>query len=250
MTNLQNPPINPHVNAVEIDRVVDNILLQLNLNVSWMTHGYARAYRHIKRKDGALLYFPEVYTGKHDEKHKYYRPTFDNDKKGMCFFVVEKGVHQNHEQNQSTYIKHRVGLVVQANMELIDPVLLETDDFTQNLIIDVRDTLTYQTLGQGYRLKIIEECTEWNEIYREFTLDETQNWLMAPYTAFRINFDVSFQNDCPEPIGAGRCSALNQNISLNEKLQCILPSLDFSDPNVFNALNAQQKSDLSAQLCS
>lgn len=245
--SLQNPSIPTPINAIEIDSVVMDIQTKLDVNLSWLTHNYARAFRHIERKDSKIMYFPEVYTGIVNDVPSYYRVTPDSTRKGMCFFVVGKEENKDFNKDEYNYLSYNLGIVFWVNLGLIDQALLNTDLFTQNLIRDVRDVLTRKMLGTNYRLEIENVCREFNEVYREFSLDEMKNFLMAPFQAFRFNCNVSFQEDC---IGSSVnvCNVLNQNISQNEVLTCLLPSLDFSNIDVFNSLSQQQKDDLIIQL--
>ena len=247
MINLQNPlPPNP-VNAIEIDSIVRDLQMKLDTNLTWLSHNYARAYRHLKRQDGRTIYFPEVYMGIKNDEPQYYRPTPDNDKKGMCFFVVGKEEYPEFEKQQHNYIEHTVGVVFWVNLKLIDETLLNTEVFTQNLIRDVREVLTRKLLGVWYEVDIEEVVREFSQVYSEFSLKEQEQYLVAPYQAFRFNLKVKFQEDCP--VALNRNQAILNNISKEEILSLLLPTLDFTDTDTFDALSSQQKTDLTALLC-
>ena len=130
---------------------------------------------------------------------------------------------------------------------MIDKSLLDTELFTQNLIRDVREVLTRKMLGTWYELYINEVVREFGEVYSEFSLEESEQYLVAPYQAFRFNCSVKYQEECP--IALNRGSAIVNNISEAEILTLLLPTLDFTDTNVFNSLSVQQKADLTLLLC-
>ncbi|MDB0602165.1 hypothetical protein PL373_13605 [Tenacibaculum maritimum] len=242
MVTLQNPNIPVETQPIEIDAVVQDIQTKLDTNLSWLSHAYARSYRHVERKDGKYLYFPEVYIGKKGaKKYDYHRVTPDNDKKGMCFFVIGKE-DNDFTQNDFNYLSYDLGIVFWVNLQKINDTLLETEKFTQHLIRDVREVLTRKMNGVWYQLKIDTVVREFQEIYREFSLEETENYLMAPYSGFRFNCKIMLQEDCP--INLDRNNAIVNNISQNEVLQLLLPTLDFSNDTIFNALSDQQKTDL------
>lgn len=247
MINLQDPLINTPLFLVEVDKYVFDIQTKLEINLSWLTHAYARAYRHIKIKDGKKIYFPEVYTGIKKGNPTYYRPTPDNDKKAMMFFVVGKEEVIDFQKNQKNFLKHDLSLVFWCNLALINNAILETEIFTQNLIQEVRNVLTNKFNGVEYRFDVLEVVREFQEVYKEFSLDESENYMLAPYQAFRINGTLTYQEDCLS-VPTSSCDILNQNISQNEILTCFLPNLDFLNVNVFNSLTAQQKIDLNIML--
>ena len=238
MINLQNPNVPTPLQAVEIDAIVMDLQYKFETNLIWLTHGYARAYRHFQFDNGKFNYYPEIYNGVQSGKPVYYQPKPDNDKKGICYFVVGKEKPSNFEPNQFNYLGHEVGIVFWVNLDLINKASLDTELITQQLISEVRSVLTRKLIGTFYRLKVIEICMEFTEIFKEYNLKETENYLKAPYQAFRFNCFVEFQEDCSFPVN--RCEVIKQNISTQETL-CLLPNLDFNDDVVFNTLTEAQK---------
>jgi hypothetical protein len=246
LTNLQNPVLPNPTDLVEIDWAIQDLQMKLDSNLPWLSHNYARAYRHLHIQDNIRLYFPEIYIGGPD--HKYYRPTPDNDKSGMCFFVVGKETPLNYEDHQYNYLQWPVGIVFSVNLELIDDAKVQTELFTQNLIRDVRRILTTKIVGSGYRIVINEVVREFSQVYSEWSLQEKEDYAKSPQQIFRFNLTLTLREDCPLA-SYDKCSILTQNISHNEILSCLLPTLDFTDTAVFDSLTPQQKADLQAQLC-
>ena len=78
MTNLQNPALPNPTNLVEIDWIVQDLQMILDTNLIWLTNSYARAYRHIDKKNDVTLYLPEIYTGKKEGKYTYHPVTHKN----------------------------------------------------------------------------------------------------------------------------------------------------------------------------
>lgn len=241
MNKLQYPEIPDPVNPIEIDRAIYDTQLMLEANLDWLTNSYARAYRFRDIKEGKL-YYPEIWKG-----DGYQIVTPDNDNKASCFFVVSKMEAKDFETNQYNHLKYKVGIVFQANLELIDKDLLATEDFTQHLIRDVRDVITRQNTLRDIIIKINEEVREFKEVYKGFTLDEREGYNRLPLTIFRINCEFVIREDCGN-VTYTRSQALQQNISEQEVLQFLLPTLDFSDPYVFISLSTQQKNDIGVQL--
>ncbi len=247
MTNSQEPVVNTAVALVEIDAAIGDLQMTLDTNLPWLTHNYARAYRHFKKGEKDM-YVPEVYCGIQNGQYKYYRPTPDNDKSAMCFFVVGKEEpYKKFERHQHNYLKHRVGIVFSANLNIINNGLLTTEIFTQHLIRDVRAVLTRKMLGKFYKVDIISVPQEFRDVFAEFDLSEHDNYIKAPQAIFRFNIDVIYQESCPD-VAYSACAILTQNISESEILTCLLPTLDFSEIDTFNALTVQQKVDIENQL--
>jgi hypothetical protein len=247
MTNLQEPVVNSALELVEIDAAIFDIQTKLDTNLPWLSNSYGRSYRHKRDESGISYYFPEVYIGKQNGQYAYYRPTPDNDKKAMCFFVVGRETPYRYEDNKYNYLRWPVGIVFSVNLNLINDPLLTTELFTQQLIKDVRGVLTRGLLVSFYRIRINDIVREMNEVYAEFSLPNETSSVMAPQAIFRVNIDVILQESCPD-VAYNACTILQNNISQSEILTCLLPTLNFADPNVFNALSAQQKLDIEAQL--
>ena len=242
--SLLDPNIPIATSLVGIDRVVNDMQMKLDTNLLWLTHGYARMRRGVKVEDKKVVFYPEIYKG----GEGYTRVTPDNKKKGMLYFVVGKEENPDFVSNQHNYLTYNIGMVFWVNLKLIDEALLATEDFTQNLIEEARHVCTRLMFGGGYKLNLTNTEREFREIYREFpTMKETEDYFRAPYSGFRINGTIQMPEDCLlNPIS--RCEIITQNISPEEGAQCVLPTLDFSDPNVFNELTPQQIIDIEAQI--
>ncbi len=243
MTSYQTPNIPAPLQAIEIDKAIYSILLKLDVNLPWLSHEYGRAYRFLDRND-KRLYFPEVYIG--GENMAYYRPTPDNDKSGMCFFVVGKEDNYDFDRNISNYLRWDVGIIFSVNLKLINPTLLLTENFTQNLIRDVREVLTRKLAGLSFGLEIKTVEREFKEIYREWSLLEQETHLKAPLSGFRFNCVITCREECDNVLNP--VSLIQTTLSKMEIVKAVLPNVDFTDPIFLNALTPQQRIDLLANL--
>lgn len=250
MSKSQNPDIPAPTQAIEIDRAIQDIMLALETNLDWLSHNYARAYRHKDIRGGKTadsrglrLYYPLLYISNGD----YMPLTADNDRKGQCFFIVFEEKIDDYEKDQYNFLSYDVGIVFNANSSLINKDLANNEDFTQILIAGVRDVLTRKISGKPFNVEIKNIKRLFKDIYKEFTLDEEKHNLKLPMTAFRINCKITMREECGLPL-YNPATAILQNISQTEILGILLPTLDFSDPVVFNSLSAKQKNDISVQL--
>lgn len=238
MINLQDPQIPPPIKAVEIDAAIYELQVALDANLNWLSHNYARAYRYIE-KNGSKLYFPEIYVG--GAKKAYYRVTPDNDKSGVCFFVVAREEVVDYMANNKNLLRYKVGVVFQVNLGLINSSLLENEKFTQNLVRDARRVLTNSSTKSS-SLRILNVEREFNKIYKEFRISEKEGYMRSPHDAFRINLELVMGEDCGV-VTFNPKQALINNLSDAEKV-VILQSLDFSNTLFSNALTTQQRADL------
>lgn len=248
MINLQGPSINGPLQSIEIDKAILDLQIKFDTKLSWLSHNYARAYRNKKTTNGKGMYYPEIYTGKHNNQYLYHRATPDNDETGKCFFIVGKEKYGNFNEREYQYVKHDLGIVFNANLSKINDVLHTTEDFTQHLIRDVREVLTRCLVGTFYKITIDDVVREFDEIYKEFTMNELEGYLQFPQTGFRFNCEIEYREDCiPNSLSIGE--ALQQNISKSEIANYLLPTLDFSEDDVFNSLTIEQVNELTLRLC-
>lgn len=239
MINLQNPQIPAPIQAIEIDKAIYELQILLDTKLNWLTHSYGRAYRFVEKVE-KRLYIPEIYVG--GDKFSYTKVSPDNDKKGTCFFIVGKEENYDYSQHQKNNLRYDVGIVFWVNLKLINEALLKNEVFTQNLIRDVRDVLTMQAGGLSFSFKLKTVEREFSQIYKEFNLKEEEDYLRSPYDGFRFNLELIVQEDC-DGVTYDPREALINSLSQAEKI-AILQSLNFADPQIFNALTTQQKTDL------
>jgi hypothetical protein len=247
--SVQNPTIPTPTQAKAIDSVIYDLQLHLDTELSWLTNGMGRAYRHLKvRADQTTVFLPEVYLGVAN-RYDYFAATPDNDKQGQNIFFVGDAILPNQQKGFYGWVEHEVGIIFSANLETIDSALLVTEDFTEHLIQDVREALIRDLVGKSYRLNIDSITREFDDVYAEFDVARDRGIAHAPMTHFRVNCTITFKEDCAG-VSLDRCAAILQNLSTDDLLNCILPTYDFSTTAVQNATTAQQQADMTAWLCS
>ena len=200
--SVQNPIIPIATNPVGIDAVVIDLQGLLNSNLSWLSDGLGRAYKMNKvRSNGAAQILPLVYLG--TSKYTYFSAQPDNDKQGQNFILVGDGLHVNQQQGFYSILEYDISIIFSVNLKLINAPLLLTEDFTQNLIAQVRDVLLRQTLGKPYNIGQITETRLFGDVYSEFDiLDDSPNTgkAMAEMAYFRFNFSTQIKETCPVPV--------------------------------------------------
>lgn len=244
MTQFQNPNIPMPTQALEIDKAIYQTQLRLDAELSWLTHDYGRAFRFMEYKE-KRLYFPEVYLG--GPNHDYYRVTPDNDHQGTVFFVAERGRVLDFQPNQYNHMAWNVGIVFWVNLQLIDPALIQVEDFTQRLINEARGVLTRKLSGLGFRFNLFDEVRSFDEVFKGFTLDPDNKYLRKPYSGFRFNGEIVLREHC-DGIVLNFNSAFKEAFRVKDVAPLILPDIDFTDPTCLALLTEQQKTDLLAFL--
>lgn len=201
MTNLQDKPIVVD-SPVEIEYACNEIRKQI-ASLTWVSHPYFIAQR-FKKEDATTkkrFVYPETYAPETPGSRNYHRLTPDNDYSGMCFFMVGKG-ENDFEPNQYNYLKHRVSIIFSVNLELIDKSRLDNGLFTQDLIRQVRRLLTNAHVYFDFNYKIVSETRDLDEIYREFSLGDLEQYNRAPLQCFRFELDVTIEENCgADPTG-------------------------------------------------
>lgn len=244
--SVQNPTLPTITQAKGIDAVILDLQTVLDTNLSWLSNGMGRAYKLSKvRANNQTVFLPEVYLG--GNRYRYFAATPDNDKKGQSLFITDSSTLPNQNLGFYGIREFPLSVIFTANLALIDNTLLQTEDFTEHLILDVNQVLIRELLGKYYKVTINEVLTDFEDVYTGFDIAEFRGIAHAPLTHFRYNLTVQFKEDCNSVV-LDRCEAIKQNVPMSERLSCIMPTFDFSDPTVQNSLTPQQIADLTAWL--
>lgn len=196
MVHLQNKPVAVN-NPIEIEQATNQIRLLL-AELPWVSHPYHTAQRFYKKdaSSGRGYYYPQTYVGSKDGiKFKYHTLTPDNDYSGMFFFMV--GPEENDfAANQTNFLTHNVGIIFSCNLKLINPEALKQGLFTQKLIRDVRRKLTDNMIMFDFQYNMKTVTRDLKEVYREFVLDDIEQYNKAPLQCFRFDLSITVQEDC------------------------------------------------------
>lgn len=232
MINSQIPQIPPPISAVEIDKIIYELGLRLSTSLAWLDMNFGRAYKFIEKEE-MRLYYPQVYLG----NGNYKTVTPDNDLKGSCFFVVRRETIPNYIKFVNNVLHYDIGIVFNVNLKLINEALFNNELFTQNLISEVRTSLT-KNYYPSFNLVINNVVYDHADIYQEFTVRQDLEYMRGKMQAFRFNCHVSIHEECAPTLDF--CEALTRNLSASEKI-CILQSIDFNNDVFLNSLTYEQK---------
>lgn len=191
MTELQNKQvtvIDPH----GIDKAVEDVR-QLLKTLSWVSHPYHIAQRFYTKVEDKLYTYPEIYICDPDDtKMPYHRLTPDNDYTGMFFFFVNTS-----NANEDGYMEYNVSIIFSVNLELIDKNRLLTEHlFTQDLINSVRKLIKQNEFNFESKIEYRRETRDLREVYREFVLDNLEQYNRAPIQCFRVDLLITTDEEC------------------------------------------------------
>jgi hypothetical protein len=195
MANLQNKPVIVGF-PIEIENAVNQIRMKL-ASLTWIDHPYFIAQRFF-RKDATtnrLFVYPETYAPETPGNRNYKRLTPDNDFSGMFFFMVGDGTN-DFQASQYNFLTHPVSIIFSVNLKLIDEVRLNGGLFTQHLIREARRVLTDEMINFDFDYTIINETRDLQRCFREFRMDELEQYNRAPMQCFRFDLSIRVREDC------------------------------------------------------
>lgn len=193
MVNLQNKPIVVGT-PIEVEKATNQIRLLLSA-LNWLSHPYHIAQRFYRKENERAFFYPETYASVGNSKYSYHRLTPDNDYKGMCFFLIGKE-NIDFNANQKNFLSYEVGIIFSVNLKLIDSVKLENGLFTQELIKDVRRILTDNMMNFEFQYNLKTVTRDLREVYKEFVLDEIEQYNRAPMQCFRFDLTLTVKEEC------------------------------------------------------
>lgn len=194
ITNLQDKPIIIGT-PVEIEHAVNEIRKVIK-DIPWLERAYLIAERFQQvAKGGKKYWFPATYATAKQGNRDYAAMIPDNDFKGRSFFMVGAGKieHETHNENRITY---PVGLIVSVNLDLIDSAKLDQGLFTRELMKDVRSLLTKTRMNHLFDYNLINETRDLREVFREFSMENIEDYNTAPMQCFRFDLLITINEDC------------------------------------------------------
>lgn len=191
ITQLQDRPIITGT-PTGIEAAVDTIRQNLD-TLSFIDKAYFIAHR-FKDTDTPYIY-PETYVGGSDKK--YHRLTPDAKYMGMLFFMVgDEMAEIKSFQNHYPYLNYDVGIIFSINLDKVNSTLLQTDLFTQSLIEQARRKIIENQIAYNFQISELKITRDLRRIYREFRLDDLQQYNRAPLQCFRIDLKIKIQEKC------------------------------------------------------
>lgn len=147
-----------------------------------------------------------------------------------------------------------VGVV--KNKHLSDNTAFRSASLVQDIAMALTDTLAIQ-LNASLKSRSVDILasslnTDSIAVMREEmpAVSERYEYTIVAVD-INVNIEISqdcYRNACGNTVTS--CSVINASLTNQEKNECILPSYDFSNDEVFNNLTVQQITDLTTRICS
>lgn len=221
--STQKPTIPTPTEARGIDLVVVDLQTHLSFDLAWLTYGMGRVFVKKKvRTNGSTEFLPFVYTGIGNNEPQFVPAVPDNDNEGQSFMLVGNATYPNFKRGHYGFLQYPLSIIFAANLDTNDSALLATEDFTEHLMENVRQSLTRNLLGKAYTLVIDESTRIFDEVYAEFDINTEAGKTgkpLLPMTYFRFNCTVQVKEYCPT-LSLDRCSAIAQNVTEDELIDC------------------------------
>lgn len=159
------------------------------ITLPWLQLAYGQAFKAIKEIDGSRYTAPQVYA----QQREWVDLEPDNTVSAFSFFEVIEPKSNIVEDSQ--FWTQPISIVVYCNLEVID----STKDwiFTEELIEEVTDLLTFSNLSfiDSTTISVERRIENAFSEYSYWTFD--QRFIKRNFDAFKINFIVQYNNQCP-----------------------------------------------------
>lgn len=187
--------INPTVPLLEspagIDAAIQDIQIALRAGIDWLGDmAFGRAFKQEQKvitsgeASRRLVYYPEVYQVTNEPL--IVMPN-DNVKAQSFFYVRDPGQPIDYTPGQYNIYNYPVSLVVWGNLNLITPA--SKGRYTEVLKLQV-----LELLRANYSVEITAVFESFENVYSNYTITEDyREYMKLPYTAFRIDFNLSFK---------------------------------------------------------
>lgn len=239
--SVTNPIIPTATQAKGIDATVIDLQAHLTFELDWLTNGMGRAYKvKSTRSNGTTQFLPMVYLG--TDGYDYFSAVPDNNKEGSSIILVGDGTPIGERRGKYGILEYPVSFIFSANLSIINPVLLQTEDFTGHLMDNVREALTRDLLGKPFQLFTDNETRDFDSVYAEFNINTDvgkTNKPILPMTYFRFDTTVQIKESCPAT-SLNRCAAITQNLTEDDINSCVWSLVDLSNATVQANTTAKQ----------
>jgi hypothetical protein len=198
-------PSAPLINEfLGVDKAIQNIQEQLQNDLGWLgNHAFGRAFKQelVKILPGQssrkLIYYPEVYQAGGEPLN-----VMPNDNlRAQSFFYVNDPIKAiDYLPGHNSIFTAPASLVVWINLKKLN--VIATARTTEQLKLQV-----LVTLGKFSNVYVTKTFESYENVFSNYTiLEEYREYMKFPYTAFRIDFDLSYRilvgdpNICYSPL--------------------------------------------------
>lgn len=175
-----------------MDEIIKEINKALTDNLSWLNIAFGRAERTVKVVNKKKYFWPSIYKG--GNEYEYLTP--DSNLGNFSFFRIEDPETVGYVDRGQSRIKLPCSIVFWWDFRRIDNRDNRNIEAIKQQILKALNRKLF--LKQpGARFEITRIWKEAENIYKGYTLDETQNqFLMHPYCGLRIEGILTYNETC------------------------------------------------------
>lgn len=188
---ISNPTITTITDPQLWDYVLSPFQIALEGGLTWLGAAYGKAERRTRERDGLQIIYPAVYANAKD----YLNVMPDGHLGNFTFFNIQDGWDVQTLSRRFRVLNATASLIGWYDFRTIYPLDWE-ERTNQHVIFAVLDAIRYTTAA-GMSWEVIQIWEQGPNIYEGFSSPEIDNqYLMRPYGGFRIDIQISFDENC------------------------------------------------------
>ena len=169
-----------------VNKVIEEITTYIAANLAYISEAYGQAVTVIREVDARPKRIPAVGTS-----NNYIEMFPDGSVKNLLFGVAHDPAEVVSQTYEVTRYKQRVSLIFWIDQRQFNAAL--THLATDEIISDVLSTIK----ASGKQMQLIEIYKEPDNVYAGFDYEIVRaQFLMFPYTGFRLVYQVKYNDPC------------------------------------------------------
>lgn len=178
-------------NPVLLDVIIQDIQRLLQNNLHWLDYAFGRAYKiESTAESGPKVKYPAVYT----EQGEYFS-VLPDDKLGNYSFILISDPTEVEMPAGLSSIKVTGSIIFWLNLSTI--YAENNAIYSEEIKSEILRILTSRHLSPGCRLKILKLYEQPENIFREFSIQQTDTqYLLYPYYGLRIEVELKIEKLC------------------------------------------------------
>lgn len=194
MIAYNNPEVKLMDNPVGVDAAIQSVQLVVRAKCNWIQTVFGRAFKQeahrvIADQSGRKReYYPECY--QNDYEPINVMPN-DNLAASVFFYISDPRRSVDYETFELNNYTGSASLIVWARMDMVFGTNIDQRR-TEELIRSVTDALRVCPA-----VKVTSVYESWENVYDNYTvLEQYRQYMKPPNTAFRIDFDLTYMEEC------------------------------------------------------
>jgi hypothetical protein len=197
--SFKNPLVPLIVDPVNLDRPIQELQVALANGLPWLERSFGRSWDAYETTRGSLggaklIAYPQVWQGDGLDLLS----VMPNDNlTSQSFFKVEDPIEvTDYIPDGWALMRAKVSLVFWANLKRLAPD--KNYNFIEVLKGHAQRVITKAPLSDPAAVKIVRTWEKPADVFKGYDLSKLTTELIYPYTGFRFELEINYQEDCPE----------------------------------------------------